>query len=477
MALDETVLRAAGLPASLISLLVSITKAADRATAAANTAASARDLAPQIEAAVQVLQQMEAVPGLATQIGDAIGRLDQLEAAPKPVVSLDIEDGKIILVLPDGTRVTGPTLPLGTVDPAEPQVTLTITPASSVPEDAPGGTVVASIETDATALILGGPNAGLLAIEPDEDDEDYLVVTIAPLTDLKVLEFTIKGTRANYSETTKNVSVEVQAAASPANRPAVSTAIPAQNLTVGADGRLDLTGHITDPDGDDLDFDYSGGLPTGVVWNDQTQRFVVTGATLVAGEAVSGMLRGTDPDGEYDERPVNWVVSLPVDDTAPVLSEASFDDTTAAATFTTTKGGTPVWAVHANAAGVPVLNSNGSWTGATIEAGSGEIPANGAGTFEVPYTVTTGERLTYGIIDAAGNVSNLITVPFTPNVEAVLSEPMVALSPRQSENTVGSTTTFTMAIGDPDPEATFSSWRKRQGVARARSLSKQSMAY
>ena len=39
MALDEKKLREAGLPASLISLLISITKAADRASAAAAGAA------------------------------------------------------------------------------------------------------------------------------------------------------------------------------------------------------------------------------------------------------------------------------------------------------------------------------------------------------------------------------------------------------------------------------------------------------
>lgn len=108
MALDETALRGAGLPASLISLLVSITKAAERAQAAANTAATANDLAPQISAAVQVLQEMGVVPGLEDQIADLKTRLEGIELPGGTLVDLDFEDGNLILVMADGSRVTGP---------------------------------------------------------------------------------------------------------------------------------------------------------------------------------------------------------------------------------------------------------------------------------------------------------------------------------------------------------------------------------
>lgn len=113
MALDERTLRAAGLPASLISLLVSITKAADRATAAANTAAVAHDLEPQIIAAMQALQDMEMVPGLATQIGAIATRVSQIEAEPLPVVSLELDENQMVIVMADGSRIDGPALPAG----------------------------------------------------------------------------------------------------------------------------------------------------------------------------------------------------------------------------------------------------------------------------------------------------------------------------------------------------------------------------
>ena len=56
MALDEKKLRAAGLPAALISLLVSITKTAERAAAAAATVKVSVELGAGIGQAAQVRQ-------------------------------------------------------------------------------------------------------------------------------------------------------------------------------------------------------------------------------------------------------------------------------------------------------------------------------------------------------------------------------------------------------------------------------------
>lgn len=91
MALNETALRAAGLPASLISLLVSITKAADRATFAANSAAAANDLAPQLAAAVQAIETLGLAPGMGEAIADLAARLRAVENAtdfiPEPILN------------------------------------------------------------------------------------------------------------------------------------------------------------------------------------------------------------------------------------------------------------------------------------------------------------------------------------------------------------------------------------------------------
>ena len=115
MALDERTLRAAGLPASLISLLVSITKAAERAAAAANTAATATDLSAQIGAAIRVLDNMGAVPGLDEKITALAHRVDEIEVLDGAIVDLDVEGGFLIKIMADGSRVTGPAIsqPLG----------------------------------------------------------------------------------------------------------------------------------------------------------------------------------------------------------------------------------------------------------------------------------------------------------------------------------------------------------------------------
>lgn len=122
MTLDERTLRAAGLPASLISLLVSITKAAERATAAANTAATANDLSPQISAAVQVLQDMGVVPGLNEKIAELASRLDGIELPDGTIVNIEFEDGRLIFVRADGSRDEGPKVS----DPVDvPEIVLT----------------------------------------------------------------------------------------------------------------------------------------------------------------------------------------------------------------------------------------------------------------------------------------------------------------------------------------------------------------
>ncbi|MGN7867809.1 hypothetical protein [Paracoccus sp. 22332] len=126
MALDEKLLRAAGLPTSLISLLVSITKAAERAMAAANTASVANGLEPQIAAAMQVLNDLQVAPRLA-EITDRLvvvegkaatipaayddtdvkARLEAVEGAPR-LISLINRDGALVALLSDGTEIIGP---------------------------------------------------------------------------------------------------------------------------------------------------------------------------------------------------------------------------------------------------------------------------------------------------------------------------------------------------------------------------------
>lgn len=137
MTLDENALRAAGLPASLISLLVSITRAAERAQAAANNAAVANDLAPQLAAAVAVLEEMGGALNFDQRIGDVDERVTNLVAALGEVssalqsgtlsqqvaqqvaallprlVSAIARNGQLILQYSDGTEIAGPSLGAG----------------------------------------------------------------------------------------------------------------------------------------------------------------------------------------------------------------------------------------------------------------------------------------------------------------------------------------------------------------------------
>lgn len=130
MTLDENALRAAGLPASLISLLVSVTRAAERAQAAANNAAIANELAPQLQAAIEALDQLEIAPDLDARIRDAIDRLSATETSvsevrsatndlsaattalaedvaslPPALIGADINGSALVLTFSDGSQI------------------------------------------------------------------------------------------------------------------------------------------------------------------------------------------------------------------------------------------------------------------------------------------------------------------------------------------------------------------------------------
>lgn len=107
------------------------------------------------------------------------------------------------------------------------------------------------------------------------------------------------------------------------------------------------------------------------------------------------------------------------DFTAPVLSGNSFNDTTDAATFRTTEGGTFVWATHLTTETL-TANGSGGWTGSLLESGTDTVASSGESTISAAYTATTGtggesRKFSYYIRDAAGNDSNVITETFTVN--------------------------------------------------------------
>lgn len=253
MALNETALRAAGLPASLISLLVSITKAADRATFAANRAAAANDLAPQLAAAVQAIETLGLAPGMGEAIADIAARLRAVENAtdfiPEPILERLAAAEAAIAGMPDEyddaplrdliAALTGRVNALeeaATSGPL-PQVALAVTPAAGVAQDAAIGSTVATITTDATSTTLGGTDASLLQISGTN------VVTKAALTGKTGLSFTVNGTRSGY--TSRQVSVNVAVGA---------TGVMVGGLaigTVGATGTL-YEGYALS-DGDDFD--------------------------------------------------------------------------------------------------------------------------------------------------------------------------------------------------------------------------------
>ncbi|MDQ1899421.1 hypothetical protein RAH32_03040 [Paracoccus sp. WLY502] len=107
-------------------------------------------------------------------------------------------------------------------------------------------------------------------------------------------------------------------------------------------------------------------------------------------------------------RTLTIVPANATDTVAPIISEAEYNPDTGAIDFVmTSEGGTLHWAIYWMDFGNPVLNSDGTWTGATIETGSVAVPA-GDGSMTISYNTPVGNRLAYGITDAAGNVSNII---------------------------------------------------------------------
>ena len=90
--------------------------------------------------------------------------------------------------------------------PVVPAATLTLTPVASLPDDAPVGTVVATISGVSPAdaiLALDGPDAALLAISGAD------VVTAAELAGPGELVFWVSASRAGYTPVTRAAAVDV----------------------------------------------------------------------------------------------------------------------------------------------------------------------------------------------------------------------------------------------------------------------------
>ncbi|MGN7870564.1 hypothetical protein, partial [Paracoccus sp. 22332] len=156
MAFDVKKWRDAGVPADLIAILVDVNRAAaripakgERGVGIASMVADAdnggiiitmtdggttrvegltANLAPEDQNAIaSALAEMQAVlgqaSGFASQAGSAAGAAVEAALAdlPLPVIDLDIEGGRLIKIMADGSRVDGPLLPVGPVDP-EPEV-------------------------------------------------------------------------------------------------------------------------------------------------------------------------------------------------------------------------------------------------------------------------------------------------------------------------------------------------------------------
>lgn len=105
--------------------------------------------------------------------------------------------------------------------------------------------------------------------------------------------------------------------------------------------------------------------------------------------------------------------------TGPLLSGNSFNDTTDAATFSTTEGGTFVWATHLTTETL-TANGSGGWTGNLLESGTDTVATSGETTITAIYTATTGtggesRKFSYYVRNASGNDSNVITESFTVN--------------------------------------------------------------
>jgi len=98
-----------------------------------------------------------------------------------------------------------------------------------------------------------------------------------------------------------------------------------------------------------------------------------------------------------------------------------------------------------------VLGSGGTWTGTVAESGS--EPVSGAnGTLTPSYSATSFDRLSYGIIDAAGNVSALVTVAYAPAPPASSYTPVYLSTAAQQGNDLSSGGTDTVAGAFPDAD-------------------------
>lgn len=102
-------------------------------------------------------------------------------------------------VLPNAGRIA-----TRTVDAADVQdVQLSLTPVPDLTDDAPVGTVVAAIVTDADSLTLAGPDAARLDIDGTQ------VVTTSTLAGLSGLEIAVEGRRSGYRPVTRAATVDI----------------------------------------------------------------------------------------------------------------------------------------------------------------------------------------------------------------------------------------------------------------------------
>ena len=175
-----------------------------------------------------------------------------------------------------------------------------------------------------------------------------------------------------------------------------------------------------------------------------------TGAVYTAGPADVGqsltvVQHATNALGT-DSASSNPVVIAEV---GPVISNTSFDDVTDVASFTATETGTLHWALYLHSDGTPNLNGNGTWLGTTQETGTGSI-TSGSSALHFDLTTTTGNRLTYGVINASGGMSNLITHDITLAAPASVSP--VYLDTYNQPTNIGSTGSETLAGAFPDAD-------------------------
>ena len=140
-------------------------------------------------------------------------------------------------------------------------------------------------------------------------------------------------------------------------------------------------------------------------------------------EALNEWLGDQGYTGTYVERLRAWeATGFLLDDTAPVISGSSIDDSNDTVIFTTDEGGTLYWATSLTTES-PAADDAGGWTGTTLETGSDTVATSGTTNFTADYTATTGatgnsRKLSYYIRDAAGNDSNVIAETFIVDVTA-----------------------------------------------------------